>query len=287
MTHILLDALLLPPSDAENAWRKWRASVDLDRIDPESFNRLPTLAARLPEWTTDDPQQGILLGICRRAWSQNQIRRKARAEAIAILNAAGIDRVSATGPVLWGELYWPEGAIRPIEAADLLIEPANVHAALDALTRAGWNAPDGLPPIRGNDFYFGYRVAMRNADGGDGSEIRVHWRSLPHTDFALRRPPVPLFAPIPVEHSLVAALGGDMEDRLGWKCDALFLCRQPGLNWNLIAELLRWRSKARNRLEQLRSERLVKIPAEATRPPRTAPLERILSSALRAYRRVC
>jgi hypothetical protein len=75
-----------------------------------------------------------------------------------------------------------------------------------------------------------------------------------------------------------------MEDRLGWKCDALFLCGQPGLNWNLTAELLRWRSKARNRLEQLRRERLVEIPAEVTHPPRTAPLERILSSALRAYR---
>ncbi len=282
MTPILLDALLLSSSDAENAWRKWRALVDLDRIDPESFNILPTLAARLPEWTVNDPQQGILLGICRRAWSENQIRRKSLADAIAILNAAGIDRVAPTGPVLWGELYWPEGTIRPIETVDLLIEPAHVHAALDALTHAGWNAPDDLPPRGGNDFYFGYRVEIQPSAG---SGIRVHWRSLPHTDFALRRPPIPVLKPIPAEHSLVAALGGDMEDRLGWKCDALFLCRRSGLDWNLVADLLRRRSKARNRLEQLRREGMVEIPAKVTRPPRTAALERILASALRAYRR--
>ena len=141
------------------------------------------------------------------------IRRKSLADAIAILNAAGIDRVSATGPALWA-LDWPAGAIRPIETVDLLIEPARVHAACDALIRSGWTARNGPSRSVGNDFFFGYRVEMR---GPDGSELRVHWRSLPHTDFALRRPAVPGLEPIPAEHSLVAALGGDMEDRLGWK----------------------------------------------------------------------
>jgi hypothetical protein len=138
--------------------------------------------------------------------------------------------------------------------------------SFDALTLAGWIATGGFPAASGNDFYFGYRVAMRDRDGG---EIRVHWRSLPHTDFALRRPPLPVLEPIPAEHSLVAALGGDMEDRLGWECDALFLCPRSGLDWNVITELLRWRSKARNRLEKLRREGRVEIPAEVTRPPRS------------------
>jgi hypothetical protein len=295
--RLLWDAIVLPLPQAENAWRRWRESIDLDHLDDRSFHLLPALAGRMPAWLGNDPQRAILLGICRRAWSQNQVCRKLLADALEILSAAGIERVAPTGPIQWSALYWPDGAIRPIGKVDLLLEPAAVQGAFDALSKAGWNRANRIPDTSGNDFYFDRGAAMRAPSGG---EVRVHWRALPNTDFSLRRPvPPPLEAmqpgqaavnqlaryAVPAEYSLVAALGGEHEDGLGWHYDAIMICRQPRLNWDVVAALLRRRTAARDRLDELRRDWDAEIPREVTKRAWTSGMESILTSALRAYRR--
>jgi len=289
--RLLWDALTLPVPQAGEAWRRWRASANLDRLDPASFSLLPALAGRLPDWLGTDSQQAILLGICRRAWSQNQVRLKLLADALEILGAAGIERVAATGPVSWGALYWPPNAIRSIGAVDLLVEPALARRTFEALTKAGWTAPKGVPNTAAN-FYFDPGVPMQSPAGG---EVRMHWRALPNTDFALRRPMFPplqalqrgQIAPyaLPAEYALVAALGGNHEDGVDWHCDALMICRQAGLDWDTVADLVRWRSKGREKLDELRREWGAQIPPAVTKPVWSSGVERSLASALRVYRR--
>lgn len=289
--RLLLDALTLPPPQAAAAWRSWRSSSDLGRLDNGSFQLLPALAGRMPSWTADDPQQPILKGICRRAWSQNQLQRKTLTDALGVLITAGIERVASTGPVLWGQLYWPEGAIRPIGMVDLLVEPAAVRGTLEALLSAGWEAPKGLPDSGRTQIYFAPGVLLHSPDGG---EVRLHWRALPNTDLSIRRPEFPpleptepgLIAPykMPLEHSLVAALGGLHEDGIAWQCDALMICRQPGLRWERVAALVRSRSAQRERLAGLRGYGAA-VPQAVTRTPWTSGIEWTLASGLRAYRR--
>jgi hypothetical protein len=290
--RLLLDALLLSSPLAEDAWRSWRASTDLDCLDKGSFHLLPALTARMPDWLANEPQRAILLGICRRAWSQNQVQRKLLGDAVQVLMAAGIERVAATGPIVWGPLYWPAGAIRPIGMVDLLIEPAVVRSAFEALLRAGWKAPNAIPDARAKHFYFAAGIELQSPSGG---HVRLHWRALPNTDLSLQRPEFPpletlrpdLQAPytISLEHSLVAALGGVHEDGIDWHFDALMICRQPGLNWKKVTALLRRRSAQRKRLDELRRECGVEIPRAVTTPAWTSGVEQILASALRAYRR--
>jgi hypothetical protein len=290
--RLLLDALLLPSPRAEDAWRSWRASTDLDSLDDGSFQLLPALTGRLPGWLANDPQRAILLGICRRAWSQNQVQRKLLTDAVQILVAAGIERVAATGPIVWGPLYWPEGAIRPVGMVDLLIEPALVQPAFEALSKAGWKAPDGMPETGGKHFYFAEGTLLQSPSSG---QVRVHWRALPNTDLSLQRPEFPplealrpgLVTPytIPPEHSLVTALGGMHQDGIDWHFDALMICRQPGLYWDTVTALLRRRSGPRERLDELRREWGVEIPRAVTAPMWTSGMEQILASTLRAYRR--
>jgi hypothetical protein len=315
--RLLWDALVLPLPQAEDAWRRWRESTDLEHLDNRSFHLLPALAGRMPAWIGNDPQRAILLGICRRAWSQNQVCRKLLADALEILSAAGIDRVAPTGPILWGALYWPDGAIRPIGSVDLLLEPVSLKRAFEALCQAGWNPANGIPDTAGN-FYFDRGVSICAPSGG---EVRVHWRALPNTDFSLRRPQPPpleaiqpgqpalnqlarsLFcgadahvrarppgrAPasylIPAEYSLVAALGGEHEDGLGWHYDAMMISRQPRLNWDVVAALLKRRTAARDRLDELQRDWGAEIPSEVTKQAWTSGMESIITSALRAYRR--
>ena len=187
-----------------------------------------------------------------------------------------------------GALYWPDGAIRSIGRVDLLMEPDSVRAALEVLSKAGWNLEGGMPDTAGNQFYFAYGVSLRSPGGG---EVWVHWRALPHTDLSLLRPgPFPLQVmpsgalAIPPEYALVAALGGGLPDEIGWQYDAIMICR-AGLDWELVTALLRWRSTARNRLDELRRDWDAEIPPEVTQPAWTSGVERILASALRAYRR--
>jgi hypothetical protein len=290
--RLLLDALLLPPKQAENAWRNWRASTDLKDLDSGSFHLLPALAGRMPMWLANDPQQAILKGICRQAWSQNQVQRKLLADALQILADAGIERIAATGPVLWA-LDWPEGAIRPIRVLDLLIEPKVVRLAFEALSRAGWQAPDGIPDSGRKQFCFAGGRLLESVSGG---KLRLHWRALPNTDFSLRRPRFPPLEAklpdlgatcyrIPLEYSLVTALGGNHEDGLEWRFDALILCRQPGLRWERVAALLRWRAAQRKRLEELRRDWGAEIPAAVTKPVWTSSVEQPLAAVLRVYRR--
>jgi hypothetical protein len=289
--RLLWDAWVLPLPQAEAAWRRWRACADLDHLDPASFHFLPVLSGRMAAWLGNDAKQAVLLGICRRAWSQNQVRRKLLANALEILDTARIERVAAIGPIRWSAVDWPEGAIRPIGRVDLLVEPVSVQATFDALLKARWKLPGSLPDTTTNQFYFASGVELQSPSA---ATLRVHWRAVPNTDFALRRPEPPPLRPmqpgqlapyaIPPEHSLVAALGGQFQDEVDWRFDALTICRE-GLNWDLVAALLRRRSMARNRLDELRRDWGAEIPPEVTRPARVSGLEAILASALRVYRR--
>lgn len=288
--RLLMDALLLSPTLAEAAWRRWLASTDLDRPDDRSFRLLPALSGRMPVWLANEPRRAVLLGICRRVWSRNQIQRKLLSDAVQILVAAGIERVAATGPIVWGPLYWPLGAIRPIARVDLLLEPALVRPAFEALSRAGWKALNAIPETRGKRLPFTAGIAVQSPSRG---KVWIHWRALPNTNLYLRHAEFPplealrpdLIAPftIPLEHSLVVALAGTQEDDIAWHFDALMICRHPSLRWKKVEALLKHRSGARARLDELQREFSVEIPQEVTKSVWTNRVAQILASTLRSF----
>jgi hypothetical protein len=290
--RLLISALLLPEPQAGEAWRGWRAAADLDRLDPASFYLLPGLAARLPGWTLQDPRGAVILGICRRAWSQNQLRSKLLAEALQILRSARIERVAMTGPLAWGALYWPEGSIRTASVVEALVQPGDARNALQALVEAHWTPQSRMPDRSPRAFPFEPPVLLRSPSGG---ELRLHWRAVPNDDFSLRRPPDPVLVAtppghiarytIPPEHALVAALGGLYNDTPDWQCDAILISRQV-VDWELVAALLRWRALARDRLVAVCRDWSVGAPAAAIRSPRTSGIEFLLAGSLRSYRRV-
>ena len=290
---LLFDALVLPLPQAEESWRRWRSTVDLEHLDQAAVQFLPALASRLPEWLAEDPKQAILLGICRRAWSQNQLRKRVLTDAVQLLRDSGIDRVAATGPAWWGELYWPAGSIRPITIIDLLIEPPSVPSALNILGKAGWSISDHPPNSKDKGFPFAPATILQSSFGG---KLRLHWRALSNTDLSLSRPEFPelITMPpgksspyaIPAEYSLAAVLGGNLDDAMDWRCDALTICGACNLDWLKIASLLRWRSSARSRLEELRPYSDQAIPRAVTGSSWTGPIERKVASLLRSYRRL-
>jgi hypothetical protein len=278
----LLKALIQPLPQAGDAWRSWRSSVDLDRLDPASFWMLPSLAARMQEWIVNDPQQDILVGICKRAWSKNQLVSQLGTQATEVLRSAGL-RPAWSGPAAWAQRYWPEGAIRPIEWVDLLLDYEAVGPAMDALSRSGWTVAGRRPNSRAAKFYFSPPIPVRYQSTG---MVRLHWRDLPNTDFALRRPPLSQSPNLSAEYDFLRILGGEFDDALDWRCDALMIGGARPLDWDSIVGLLKWRSRAKARLAELCREWNVEVPPHARKQVRTTVANRMVTGSLGTYRRL-
>ena len=147
----ILDVFMLSPSDGKEAWRRWRARTDLDKLDVECLEVLPTLSGRLLEWLAgkpDDTGKHTLVGICRRGWVMNQLRYRAAADTLSTLQLAGVQPV-AIGPLAWALVYAEEKAVRPIETLDILVRRASVPEAARALQNAGWIPEAGMPSPEG------------------------------------------------------------------------------------------------------------------------------------------
>jgi hypothetical protein len=205
-----------------------------------------------------------LLGICRRAWSQNQVRRQAFAAARAALEQAGIPQVTAIGPVAWSARYWPERAVRPIGSVDLLVAPGSVQTAVGALVRAGYKPAEAERAVdfdaETSGHYFARPVSLLSPKQ---ETIQLHWRPLPNTVFALgRQAPVRIVEEgISREEELVAAAGGMFSDGMDGFCDAAMILRSArALDWDCVAALVRGRPGARRTLARLMAAGYGKIP---------------------------
>jgi hypothetical protein len=272
----LLEALTLPLGQARVSWNRWRAAADIDKLDYESFVLLPALTGRFEPWLDGDPFGHVLLGICRRAWSQNQVRQRDFEAARAVLELADIRQVASIGPLAWSNRYWPDRAIRPVGSVDLLIAPSDVPSALQALLKAGYTNS-----AKSHHHYFAPPISLQSPSS---TPIRLHWRVMPNTAFALRRqPPIDFDASVPAEEALVSAAGNMFNDGMDWRCDATMIARATPIDWNRVAFHLRWRPQARRNLAALAAAGYAEIPSLLFHPGWPRLLEPA-AALLRVYR---
>src|SRR5512147_809336 len=86
----LLRAALSNGDAALQAWHQWRAQVDLDAIDPESYPILAPLSANLQSLGVDASLSSLLKGVRRQTWVANHRLMKVAAAPLRMLDAAGI-----------------------------------------------------------------------------------------------------------------------------------------------------------------------------------------------------
>lgn len=289
--HHLLRARFQSGEAAAQAWHAWRKAADLDKLDSDSFLLLPTLGDLIPEWTENDPDRGILQGIVRQAWSQNQLHSKALTQALGVLRDPGFAPRAALGPLVWQQRYWPRKAVRRIQAADLLIAPEQLTKIQQALVADGWTLVDGA--ASGQQFIFGPPVKLRSASVGT---IRLWSRAIPVTDPPARSFGVPSIQDVTIEafqiptvsaeDDFIAALSGQFADGIDWRADALMIATHSDLDWNVIAGHTRHRSLVRQRLSHLRDVWSLQVPDAAVEAGFQASLvEAPLASLARTYYR--
>ncbi len=261
----LLKALFLPEPQARQAWERWRASIDVNTLSYVSQQLLPALIPAFPEWLDNDPAAGILQGIVRRVWSQNQLRLHKAMEVDSQLTQADAQPVIA-GPLAWS-LQTKPPAIRVIPHLTFLVPRAKVGQAAKVLLDAGWERLGDMPLDR--VLARSVRVSFRR----ENLRLNLIWRLVvvPPEDalecerailslidrIEWNRQTVQITTP---EATLLDILAGQRDGDLPWQADVAMV-GTSAMDWPTFFDLARrFAPLAMDRLREVRSFSRLAIP---------------------------
>jgi hypothetical protein len=289
---LVLHAALDPAPVAATAWQRWREAIEFDDVDHGSSRLLPLVYRNLGADAFDAEVAGRLKGLYRRSWSHNQLIFKRAAEAIAVLEGAGIETLVTKGASL-ALLSYGDVGVRPMDDVDVLVPLALTAEAIEALSGAGWS-PDHDDPPAWTEVHHSLDFA-----GADSGHVDLHWFALwqPASDRELWRASVPLElagavtrAPCAADQLLLACVHGTPWSPLPpfrWIADAVTVIRSAGeqLDWDrLVAEAERRRVTvaAAAALAYLGEEFGASVPEPVLAGLRGAPASRHERAAFRA-----
>lgn len=181
----VLEVLTCPDEDLAEAWTRW---LQPDRIDDlRGFSLVaPILHERLLRIEFQHEETGRLAGIRRRAWYVNSLKLAGVTAVITTLRSIDVD-VMFTGDLIDSIDADARGSVRAIEGTSLLIDPEDVHRAIEVL---GTEHPE-LPADILRKQFIGARALTETKlelPFGEGRSIDLHWRWLP--DRAANRVPL-------------------------------------------------------------------------------------------------
>jgi hypothetical protein len=145
-TQQLLRAALLDGDEAAAALAAWRAAAPpAGQLDSADWRLLPLVADRLDD---DGGYRARAEAVRARTAERNRNLLADTALALRLLREAGCPAMLLKGLALLVDGY-QDPALRPMADIDLLVRPADVARALQALERGGWRhrpIPEGLLP---------------------------------------------------------------------------------------------------------------------------------------------
>lgn len=162
--ELLLRAALLDGPECVQAFRDWRAQVELDKLDNGSYRLLPLLYKNLKKNSPQDATSGKLPVIYRETILRNQRLICKTLPALHALKDAGIDLMLLKGAALVASHY-EEIGLRPMYDIDTLVPTEKRDEAAAILSSLGWT------PLFKAVHAQGFRSP-------DGIEIDLHWHVL-------------------------------------------------------------------------------------------------------------
>jgi len=274
---LLFDAVLAGPYQGEMHWRKWRAETDLDGMSAECVRLLPVLVARSSEWLVDDPAKNRILGICKRAWTQNQLFLSRLRQLIDSLARAGITQLGVAGPAAWALIHQNSKSFRPVGVLELWVPREEAARTVQALESLGWLPAPGceLPEPDGFDYAAGMWFRSEA-----GEALKLSWRLFPAPpEFAAEWEALPQLETVEFQGAelrilakealLASALSADrVGDDFDWRCDASLLLREGEIDWSLVEKWIRFSPDAKNKVCILARDTDVQIPEHVLREPK-------------------
>ena len=234
---LLLRAILGRGEEAPAAFRAWRETADLDRLDRASFRMLPLLHRSLSALGVQDPWMERLRAIRTQTEEANRFRFRRTAGILRDFSAAGIRCIVLKGTAL-SRLHYRDDGVRPMDDLDILVRTPEAEAAIGVLEKAGFAPRHGPLHRFGGDLFSttnGHTFA-----GADGFQIDLHWHLLPEGCHEGADDPFWAAAiPFEIEGATASALD---------PTDALFHVCSHGTRWS-GTQGIRWIADARAILE--------------------------------------
>jgi hypothetical protein len=288
----LLRAAFSEGMNAKEAWRLWRAQVDLLASPPGTYELLPLLYRRLEGQGIAGPDMRRLKGVYRYAWFSNQRLKKDASELVATLERVGVDTVLA-GDLALALVAEKTNNCYPIDRVKILVGSDPGPDIRSFLQPRGWS-PIEEPPTSGaagtDPFRYefvrdpGHRLRMLPWSGAtvwQDDRVRVRTAPIRLFDVTTRTfhpvdhflyscdpevpwPGAPLFL-----RAATALLISKAQDRLDW-LDLLATAREEHLgSWlRLVVDYLREALDMPFPTEFLRGiERFSRAPVRPSPPP--------------------
>lgn len=250
--QLLLDACLAPDDDARIAWRAWCGSIDIDRIEEESFRHLPLAFHRHRDLTPRDRSLDLAGGVYRQSWYRNQILLRELGSVLDRLGGQSIDVLLLKGASL-ATRYYPTPATRPLGDIDVLVRHRDASRAVSLLVADGW-VPVKQTPVATLVRHF-HGVSLRRGS----ANLDLHWNALwskrtadADTDFwdaaeATEHQGRPAWALSASDELFHACMHGARQSQnayswqpvplIRWVSDAVHVQRARSVNWSRVATL--------------------------------------------------
>jgi hypothetical protein len=247
----LLRAALGEGDVARMAYRRWRESIDWERLPVVWQRLLPLLHHNVSRLGVEDPLLERFRGVRRYFWARN-LRLMALAKRMhEALAAARIPALALKGTSLVASSY-VDRSIRPMEDVDVLVPRTSVEAAIAVLERLGFE-PDMTAPrcLRERLLRTGELPGCAFRDRG-GDYVDLHWNAL-HLDRRLdadgpawSRSREVMFEGVPVRvldpaDQLLQLCAHGLQDTelsaIRWIADAAIVIRgTTSLDWSSLAD---------------------------------------------------
>lgn len=131
---------------AREAFARWQAQTDLERLAPGEYDLLPLLYHNLVRLEVSSPWMPRLRGVYRRMWYANQAALAAAYGMLGVLEEGGLSPLLVGGAALAVTVY-PKPGLRPIGIPGVLVSATRRRAAEEALRTAGWRRSPGMPTL--------------------------------------------------------------------------------------------------------------------------------------------
>lgn len=286
---LLLQAGLLQGSAAADAWTRWRAAVDFERLDIGSERLLPLAVHNLARNGVRDLNLGRYAGILHYTLVTNRRRLARLRRLVEALGDVGIPAMLLKGIAL-ARCHYEHAGLRPMDDVDLLVRRADVERAVTVMHALGWRGSVSRGTIEvGHSQPFndeaGCRVdlhwhALREICGpGDDEAV---WMHAEHAD--LDGTPVRVLAPhdLMLEVVVHGARWSEVPP-VRWVADAATIVYASGrrLDWERLVSLARTHALVlplRDALSYLEEAFGMRIPShvsEVLRAHRPSRFERV------------
>ncbi len=248
--RLLLVAAIGDPGDADAAFERWRATVDLQDLEGAAIRVLPMLAERA-ELAGDHIVNRQIAKVVRFSWLKSQLLLTKLLPSIEALQEAGVPVMLTKGAAVvhhsHGKLH-----LRPMNDLDVAVPRGKAGRAAALLAGLGFEAPAMPARPRGAPI-LDHVHALAFTDPESHAELDLHWQVLHgslHRDAStefwaracdgdLRGSPVKVLGR---EDTLVQVIAHgqrwNIDRPLVWVTDAALLLRgRTDVDWELLADV--------------------------------------------------